>query len=110
MTLHKYTEIEDMQLRTNQVRSPEGDKVGGVSRKHKTLKKADKGLKGEAKLTQNKDPDVFTQEPLNHIGPWDGKSRKGKGTNPPKQPKQARNRMSGRGGRTPGSSQSLGRL
>jgi hypothetical protein len=106
MSLHKYNEIEDMQLRTNSVRQPEGDKVGGLNKKHKPLKKADKGLKGEAKFTQDKDPDVFTQPPLNSIPKGNKKSS---GTNPPKQPKSARNRMSGKGGRI-GASNSLGRL
>jgi len=102
-----------MQLRTNQVRSPEGNKVGGLSKKSakpKTLKKGDKGLKPEAPVNQGKEPDVFTQPGLNSVGKWDGKSRRGKGTNPPKQPKQARNRLSGRGGKNPGSSESIGRM
>ena len=97
-------------------RTPKGASAGskqhdgsGVSKKKGIKGKGAGSLAKEAKFSQD-EPDPFTQRPLNAI-PYGDKSRKNKNSSStPRQPKQARNRASGRGGRTPGDANSIGRM
>jgi hypothetical protein len=96
-------------------RSPQGTKTGGLSKKAQQMKSGTgKGIQkrgpagtAEANWTQKTEVNPFEQPPINSIPKWKAGMKKPRGNNPPKQNKT---RMSGRGGRTPGSPSSLGRL
>lgn len=89
-------------------RTPNGQKAGGLSRRMLKLKKGPAQPK-EANLTQNPEDNPFKPSP-NQVKPWKKGEKKSRGNSSVRQSKQARTRMSGRGGRTPGNPNSIGRI
>lgn len=90
-------------------RSPRGGRVGGLTRRMNQAKKLAPAQPKEINLTQNPEDNPF-KPPINAVTPWKAGMKRTRGNNPPKQTKQARNRASGRGGRTAGNPTSIGRL
>lgn len=88
-------------------RHPNNQKAAGLNRKMLKMKKGP-AQPDESKLTQKTEKDPFEGSP-NQIKPWKKGSKRSRGSNPVKQPAQSRQRSSGTG-RTPGNTQSLGRL
>jgi hypothetical protein len=102
------TIVEDAMKLPEGPRSPRGTTIGGVSKKKGIKGRGAGSLAKESKFSQDQ-PDPFTQPPLNSI-PIGNKTKRPRGTNPPKQPR-TRNRMAtGKGGKTPGDSSAIGRL
>lgn len=89
-------------------RIPNGQKAGGLTKRMRGIKQGPAQPK-EANLTQKTENNPFESSP-NQIKPWKKGMKRPRGSNPVKQPKNARNRMSGTGGRTPGNPHSLGRI